>query len=274
MSEFAKRVVTAAALLAVVAAALVLREAGITDALWIIVVAVAGVLAAWEWSGLLGLRRGLQSVYVAACALVAWGMLFLPSLIPEAVAAVFFVTLGLWGLALLRVIGVPFPATAERVFFGMLGLGAVSVAGSILVNYFGAFLWALLAVVVVADTAAYGFGRRYGKTALAPDISPGKTRAGLVGALLAVATVSLPIAWGAGLPPAAWFYFVCLALLTACFSVVGDLTVSLLKRRADVKDSGQLLPGHGGVLDRIDGLLAAVPVYILGISALQGVVTV
>ena len=94
----------------------------------------------------------------------------------------------------------------------------------------------------------------------------------VVAALLAVAAVSLPIAWGLELPLAAWFYFACLALLTACFSVVGDLTVSLMKRRADVKDSGRFLPGHGGVLDRADGLLAAMPAYAVGVQVLQGTV--
>ena len=271
MTDLAKRMGTALVLLAGVVGALVLRETGITGAPWVAFVAVAGGFAAWEWSGLSGLRRGLRPVYVAACALVAWGALSLAPPVPE---AAFLVTLGLWGLALLRVAGVPFPAAAEKGFFGMLGLGAVPVAGLILVNHSGVFLWVLLAVVIVADTAAYGFGRRYGRTALAPDISPGKTRAGLVGALLAVAGAGLLMAWGLDLPPMAWFYFVCLVLLTACFSVVGDLTVSLLKRRANVKDSGRLLPGHGGVLDRVDGLLAAAPVYALGIQVLQGVVPV
>ena len=260
MSNLTKRVVTAAVLLAAIAGALILRGAGI-GAPWVIFVAAASVLAAWEWAGLLGLGRGLRPVYVAACALVAWASLFLAPSVPE---AVFLVTLVLWGLALLHVVGVPFPAIAEKAFFGMLGLGAVPVAGLIFVSNFGTFLWVLLAVVIVADTAAYGFGRRYGKTALAPDISPGKTRAGFVGALLAVAGVSLLMAWGLDLPPATWFYFVCLALLTACFSVVGDLTVSLMKRRAGVKDSGRILPGHGGVLDRVDGLLAAAAVFALG----------
>ena len=271
MTNLAKRTGTAAVLLAGVAGALVLRETGISGAPWVVFVAAAGLAAAWEWSGLLGLRRELRPVYVAGCALVAWGALFLAPPVSE---AAFLATLGLWGLALLRIVGVPLPATAEKVFFGMLGLGAVPVAGLILVDYSGAFLWVLLAVVVVADTAAYGFGRRYGRTALAPDISPGKTRAGLIGALLTVAGVGLLMAWGLDLPPMTWFYFVCLVLLTACFSVVGDLTVSLMKRRAGAKDSGRLLPGHGGVLDRVDGLLAAAPVYALGIQALQGVASV
>ena len=268
MTELAKRAGTAAVLLAAATGALVLNETGPGPGPWMLFVAAACAAAAWEWAGLLGLGRPWRLVYWAACAGLTW-ILLSPTL-----AVAHWLALGLWAVALLRIVGVPLPRVAELPFFGMLGLVAVPVAGLILVAFLGPYAWAFLAVVVVADTAAYGVGRRYGKTALAPDISPGKTRAGLIGALLAVAAASLPIAWGIGLPLAAWFYFVCLALLTACFSVVGDLTVSLLKRRANVKDSGRLLPGHGGVLDRADGLLAAAPVYALGIQALQGVMPV
>lgn len=271
MTSLALRVYTGTALLGAAAGALALHETGISGLPWTIFVAVTCAFAIWEWSGMLGLRREFRLIYLAACVLLVWTLAFLP---PSVFAVAFWVTLGLWGLALLRIVGVSFPPAAETPFFGMLGLSAVPVAGLILVNFSGVFLWVFLAVVIVADMAAYGFGRRYGRTALAPDISPGKTRAGLGGALLAVAVASLLMAWGLDLTPSTWFYFVCLALLTACFSVVGDLTVSLLKRRAGVKDSGQILPGHGGVLDRADGLLAAAPVFVLGIQVLQGVVPV
>ena len=262
MSEVAKRLVTAAVLLAVVVGALLLLEFRIPGP-WKILVAVACALAAWEWSGLLGLRGGFRLAYVAAGAFVAWGASLLG---PPDFEVASWVTLGLWGLALLRVVGVPFPApAAERMFFGMLGLCAIPMAGLILVRPLGVFLWVLLVVVIVADTAAYVFGRRFGRTALAPDISPGKTRAGLVGALLTASGTGLLIAWSLDFPPSTWFSFVCLALLTACFGVVGDLSASLLKRRAKVKDSGWMLPGHGGVLDRVDGLLAATVAFILAL---------
>ena len=268
MTEFAKRAGTAAVLLVAVAGAQVLNETGFGSGPWMLFVAVACAAAVWEWAGLLGLGRLGRWVYLATGAGLAWILLS-----PTLVVAV-WLTLGLWIVALLRIVGMPLPRAAESPFFGMLGLVAVPVAGLILMAFLGPFAWAFLAVVIVADTAAYGVGRRYGKTALAPEISPGKTRAGLIGALLAVAAVGLPMAWGLGFPPSTWFYFVCLALLVACFSVVGDLTVSLLKRRANAKDSGRLLPGHGGVLDRVDGLLAAAPVYVVGIQALQGVVPI
>lgn len=268
MNELAKRIGTAAILLLVVVGALALNEIGIGPAPWMLFVAVACGVAVWEWARLLGLGRMGQIAYLAASALLV------SALMSPALENAVWLAFGLWIIAILRIAGIPFPRTVETLFFGMLGWATVPVAGLILVAFLGPFVWAFLVVVIVADTAAYFVGHRYGKTALAPEISPGKTRAGLVGALLAVAVVSIPIAWGLDLPLTAWFYFACLALLVACFSVVGDLSVSLLKRRADVKDSGRFLPGHGGALDRVDGLLAAAPVYALGIQALQGVLLI
>jgi phosphatidate cytidylyltransferase len=129
---------------------------------------------------------------------------------------------------------------------------------------------AAMAVVWIADTAAYFSGRAFGRRKLAPQISPGKTWEGVYGGLAAVAVYALcllPFARDAGFVPAigplevgAWLGF---ALLLAAISVIGDLLESLMKRNAGVKDSGKVLPGHGGVLDRIDALLAAMPLAAL-----------
>jgi len=129
--------------------------------------------------------------------------------------------------------------------------------------------WLVLAamgVVWIADTAAYFAGRRFGRRKLAPRVSPGKTWEGVYGALFAVALYALalaPLAQRAGFEGASGtattLAFVVVVMLLAAVSVVGDLFESLLKRQAGVKDSGSLLPGHGGVLDRVDALLAAMP---------------
>ena len=116
----------------------------------------------------------------------------------------------------------------------------------------------LLAVVWAADSGAWFCGRRFGRTRLAPGVSPGKTWEGVAGGLAAGAAVGAAAAWWLVLPAAG---LLLAALLAAGASVVGDLYESLCKRRAGVKDSGRLLPGHGGLLDRIDGLTAAAPVY-------------
>ena len=127
-------------------------------------------------------------------------------------------------------------------------------------------LLAAMAIVWIADTAAYFAGRAFGRRKLAPTISPGKTWEGVYGALLATAVYTLvllllaPEAIHAGpLSPPALFGWVGLVLSLTGLSVVGDLFKSLLKRQRGVKDSGRILPGHGGVIDRIDALLAVMP---------------
>jgi len=123
----------------------------------------------------------------------------------------------------------------------------------------------LLLIVWAADTGAYFAGRRFGNSKLAPQISPGKTRAGLYGGLLLAPLVALlavhmmPIEKIEALP------LILLSLVTALVSVGGDLLISMHKRTSGFKDSGNLLPGHGGVLDRLDSLLAAAPFFALGL---------
>ena len=122
----------------------------------------------------------------------------------------------------------------------------------------------LLVLVWSADSGAYVAGRKFGAHKLALRISPGKTWEGVLGGMLfaVVPAVLAGLYWYEGTGPLAVFLVVC--LFTVAFSIVGDLLESLLKRQAHVKDSGRLLPGHGGILDRIDSLTAAAPVYVAG----------
>ncbi|RMH91133.1 phosphatidate cytidylyltransferase [Lysobacter pythonis] len=126
-------------------------------------------------------------------------------------------------------------------------------------------LWLLAALMIVwmADTGAYFAGRKFGRRKLAPDTSPNKTVEGLLGGLLAAVLVGLAFGAlaGAGLGQLPWVALA--ALSTAIASVIGDLFESLLKRQAGVKDSSDLIPGHGGILDRVDSVLAALPVFAL-----------
>ncbi|MDW3095210.1 MAG: phosphatidate cytidylyltransferase [Gammaproteobacteria bacterium] len=125
----------------------------------------------------------------------------------------------------------------------------------------------LFVLIWIADIAAYFAGKKFGRNKLAEQLSPGKTREGVLGAMMGTFMFSLlgvwlwreQLDWGIAL------YFVILCVLTALISVVGDLFESLLKRNAGKKDSGNLIPGHGGVLDRIDSLLAASPGFMLGL---------
>ena len=123
----------------------------------------------------------------------------------------------------------------------------------------------LLLIVWAADTGAYFAGKTFGKRKLAPHISPGKTLAGLAGGLIAAPLIALI---AAGLMPIEAIEpvrLISLSLVTALVSVAGDLIISLHKRTSGFKDSGNLLPGHGGILDRIDSLLAAAPFFALGL---------
>jgi phosphatidate cytidylyltransferase len=125
-------------------------------------------------------------------------------------------------------------------------------------------LLAVMALVWVADIAAYFTGRAFGRHKLAPTISPGKTWEGVAGALVGVMLFGLFV--GARLPIAhglSWFSLAVFLLLFTAFSIIGDLFESLIKRQANMKDSSQLLPGHGGILDRIDSQISTLPLAAL-----------
>ena len=143
---------------------------------------------------------------------------------------------------------------------------AVAVLGVSQLHYHSVWwLLGLFLVVCLADTVAYFSGRRFGRRKLAEHLSPGKTVEGVIGGLLAVLTAALAISsvlWPEN--PTRNIAFAVFCVVVAVFSIAGDLFVSVLKRSAGVKDSGRLLPGHGGVLDRIDSTLSAAPVYVLG----------
>ncbi|WP_295390821.1 phosphatidate cytidylyltransferase [uncultured Thiodictyon sp.] len=239
--------------------------------------ALVVLIGAWEWAALSGVEaRAARAAYVVLVA-VGLGVLWLqPQWRPWLVAAgaAWWVIqtvllarvqhiesrpgLDAVGAATgLLVLGVAWAALIE--------LRAAVAAGPVLVLF-------LLLLIWFADSAAYFAGRRWGRTKLAPALSPGKTREGVYGAL-ALAGVG-GVLLGAVLAPGAGglLLAVLVCVLTVAMSVVGDLYESLLKRRRGVKDSGQLLPGHGGFLDRIDSLTAAAPLFMLGITLLLPVV--
>ncbi|NNE63871.1 MAG: phosphatidate cytidylyltransferase, partial [Gammaproteobacteria bacterium] len=120
----------------------------------------------------------------------------------------------------------------------------------------------LMTLVWIADIGAYFSGRRFGKNKLAPGISPGKTWEGVIGGLAVNILWMLLIYSQTALLNVSLTWFIAIGLATSAISVVGDLFESILKREAGVKDSGKILPGHGGVLDRFDSIIAAAPVFL------------
>jgi phosphatidate cytidylyltransferase len=260
-----KRIVTAAVLIALLLAVLFWLPAGATVALLTLVV----LMGAWEWSAFLKWTHPrARAAYVALIAFLlplAWVL----TRTPAGLKALLGVALLWWLAALAWIVVAPRRVTSWSA--GLAGLLSLVPAWLALTRLrlqtaHGAE-WVLFALVLVwvADIGAYFCGRRFGRRRLAPTVSPGKTWEGALGGLVASGIVA--VAGGA------WFrlpleQFLVLCLAAVVFSIVGDLTESLLKRFAGMKDSGTLFPGHGGVMDRIDSVTGAVPVLLLGLTFL------
>lgn len=270
------RLITALILIPLVIAALFwLPPAGFA----IITIAIC-MLAAWEWGPLAGMASRQQRIWLAVlCGLLLALMLFtLPSYQHDVhqpqIAVSLWASLCWWLVALLLVLF--YPSTAAlwrhsrplRLLFGILTLIPFFWGMMVLRQYhyetdhFAGAWWLLFVMVLVwgADSGAYMFGRLFGKHKLAPKVSPGKTWEGFFGGLVSAAIIALLFALLAPLTVAPGTLVIC-AVIATLASVLGDLTESMFKREAGIKDSGSLIPGHGGILDRIDSLTAAVPVF-------------
>lgn len=228
-----------------------------------IVVAILG--GAWEWSAFLHpLQRRLRIAYVLLIALGLWAA-WQASLQPAGFIALLVVA-ALWWLVALGWIMLA-PARGGAVSAAIAGVFTLVPTGVVLarLRFEGEGAWVLLyslLVIMAADVGAYFAGHRLGRTKLAPQVSPGKTWEGVLGGFAVSLLVASIGAYGLGWPIAIVLPIV---LGAAAFSVVGDLTESLMKRHTGLKDSGHLFPGHGGVLDRIDSLSAGVPLLALGL---------
>ncbi len=230
-------------------------------------VAVVVLASAWEWSAFAGLRRlGQRLGYVALIGLLG-GLALLTSELSVSLALVLWFALGWWALALYWVTRFPRPISAPLAALcgGAVLLPLWLVLVELLSQPVGGAMLVLLLLVVVwaADIGAYFGGRRFGRVKLAPRVSPGKTWEGVIGGLAAGVAVTALASWLLALPMSG---LVMLAPALVLISVLGDLSVSMFKRNAGLKDSGHLLPGHGGILDRVDSLSAAAPLYLLGLG--------
>lgn len=263
-SVLKQRIITAIFLFAAVVAGILLLPP-----VWfaIVVMVVFISIGGWEWSKLVGFEKYHQGLFIAwlliACyfayRLIDFRWAFL-------VAGILF-----WAIAFILL------ATYENgtnfyknnkwllrlsAFFVLvpswIAMVALHEKNPQMVLY-------VIILVAMADTGAYFSGKSFGKNKLAPELSPGKTREGLFGGLIAAAMWAVVGAVYFDLPNRDWIYFVLLSIAVALISVSGDLLESLIKREAGRKDSGNILPGHGGILDRIDGLLAALPLFTLGV---------
>ncbi|MBT0720157.1 phosphatidate cytidylyltransferase [Tatumella sp. TA1] len=247
---------------------------------FILVVLAITMLAAWEWGQFAGLKTPLQRILLALVfGLLLAGMVFmLPpyqrDIHQPYVALSLWVSLSWWCVALLMVLAYPKSKMLwDRSRFLPLVFGALTLVpffwGMLVLRQyhydfdrFAGAWWLLFVLLLVwgADSGAYLFGKLFGRHKLAPKVSPGKTIEGCLGGLATSALIAWIFAYFAPLNVAP-MSLICAAVIATLASILGDLTESMFKRASGIKDSGNLIPGHGGILDRIDSLTAAVPVF-------------
>ncbi|OED38314.1 hypothetical protein AB833_20390 [Chromatiales bacterium (ex Bugula neritina AB1)] len=257
-----QRIITAVVLASVALWALFYWP-GIWFALFLLVAAGS---CAWEWSALCDLRSVAGRILYSSVMVLVAGLCFRlggEALLKPAVLVVILAWIAIGFDLYLR--PVIMPEEPGRVRVALLALASVILLTSIYSLYWlrahvsAGYVVFIVALVAAADTGAYFTGKKFGKRKLAESISKGKTIEGAVGGL-ALAGVLAVVAAGFFIgEQQSWLALVVMACFAAVYSIAGDLFISRAKRTAGVKDSGVLLPGHGGVLDRFDGLLAAIP---------------
>jgi phosphatidate cytidylyltransferase len=240
---------------------------------WALLALLITVFAAREWARLAQMSKSAQLLFViavvAACSVLIPALRLLQNApVSDLSIAIYALSLAFWVLA--APLWLVYRWHPNKAWLALIGLLVLVTAWLALVQLreiaASLILW-MLSVVWVADTAAYFCGKKFGKHKLAPTISPGKTLEGIYGAFIAVSAYAIAIvalsgnhgvnAFGRVVP--AYLLLIAHWIITG-LSIIGDLFESLLKRHAGVKDSGSILPGHGGILDRIDGLISSLPV--------------
>jgi phosphatidate cytidylyltransferase len=259
---FLTRVLTVGVMLPLFAAALLYFP----QWLWALALLPALYIAAWEWGGLAGYRAALRAGYAVLTTATALALFYGASIAPTdkavpelwtyALSCLFWATIapfwlaGQWKMRNPVVLGVAGWIALVPMWLALVRLQTHPYV-----------LLLFLAVIWIADTAAYLAGKKWGRHKLAPAISPGKSWEGVAGAAVAIAVYYLILRFLVAPDERIFSTVFGIALFAALLvlSIEGDLFESWMKRQAGVKDSGQLLPGHGGLLDRIDGLTATMP---------------
>jgi phosphatidate cytidylyltransferase len=260
------RIITALMLAAVFIPALFT----LSNTYWAYSMLALALLALNEWAGMVQLLVKERVIYLAVATMA--GLAALQMLVQQGFHWFFFQSLGIFFVvALFWTLMVPLWLARKWIVnkyaLALLGFLLMASVWAALVCAKGAdprLLLALLATIWIADSAAYFAGKQFGRHKLAPSISPGKTWEGVLGAQIAVTVYGIILYSTFDINSFA--IFPALWLITS-LGVIGDLFESMLKRQANMKDSGQILPGHGGILDRIDGIIPSLPIAILAIYA-------
>ena len=243
--------------------------------LFVSLISLILLVGAWEWAGLADLRQPAHRLlYVCITALLLLLVSFIANISPqltmdvEVIRYLLLISVSWWALSLLWIQGYPSSAVlwGNRWVLALMGW-VVLIPGWVALVYLqghpkgNGLILLVVAIVITADVGAYFLGKMLGRRKLAPIISPGKSWEGFWGGLIACMLLGLLVAWAVDFSQ--WISLLAVIILVALASIVGDLVESMVKRHRGVKDSGNILPGHGGVLDRIDSLMAAVPVFTL-----------
>jgi phosphatidate cytidylyltransferase len=262
-----QRVLTAVALVVVLLGVML----GLPPVFTTMLITLLVVVGAWEWAGFIGDGgREIRVVFTVAVAAAIAGAFMLWLTLDGFVEILLITAMVWWFVAFLWVCLVPTRVNPySAALAGMLALVPCWFALFYLMRHANGTWWVLftLALVWAADTGAFFAGRWFGRVPLAPRVSPKKTWEGVMGGIV----LSGLVAWVAG----RWIFkvdvtpFVIMCVAVAALSIIGDLTESMLKRSAGLKDSGSLFPGHGGMLDRIDSVTAAAPALVFGLIGLK-----
>ena len=266
------RVITAIILLAIFLPVLFLLPPIYLSALFFLIL----VAAAWEWSRLISPNAAYSAYFYAIiCAMLVVFLWLLPE--PNIELALLSIALAFWvvGMPMILSQGIHLSMSRWRLIFSVLGFIVLPTAWlSLNILREIGLLWLLSTMILVwlADIGAYFAGKRFGKHKLASQISPGKSIEGAVGGLIvcviyaSICATYLPVAdtlFGTAKAKWGWWFMLLMTAILVLYCIMGDLFESQLKRIAKVKDSSQLLPGHGGFLDRIDALLPVMPIVTL-----------
>jgi len=234
-------------------------------------------IAAWEWAAFAGWVKPLQrGIFFAVSVLFFVIVLLLQNF--ELNIIILLASLLWWLICIPLLILFPFKEKNilhnqfVKTLLGITLLLGTLVAMILLRNnpdYGSEFVLYLILTIWFADSGAYFAGRALGKTKLMPNVSPGKTWEGVAGAIAITLIGSSAALYILNIPSEQSLFFILLAVVTVAYSIVGDLSESMFKRMANLKDSGSLLPGHGGMLDRIDSLMSGFPVFVAGLWLME-----
>ncbi len=278
-SALKQRVITALILMC----GLVLATTMLSPFAFAVFIAVIVLLAAWEWAGFIGVhRKRSKTGFMLTISTMVVGLFFLLDVLPgsqsmDNLRTAFILSLGLlfWILAFFILWG--YPANAgkwnNQSKIALMGLCALlpTWVGLVQLKFLlpnGYLVIGMIVMVAAVDIGAYFFGMALGHTKLAPKLSPNKSWEGVWGGLLTCFTLGVLLVWALNeyvfaLQQGQRIALILLSLTVTFFGVTGDLVESMLKRNCQIKDSGSILPGHGGLLDRVDGLMAVTPAFVL-----------